>query len=1033
MGRIQANNGIISGIPITETVDQLMKIEARPRDLLVSRINTLQTQQVAITELTATLIGVQLSARKLADTKLYDSKTVTSSQPNLLTATASGAPHAGAYRFTPVRQATAQQLLSSGFATTDESLGAGSFSLQFGGYVNEGQELSALNGGAGVQRGKIRITDRSGASAVVDLRFAQNIDDVLQAINTTDTLQVNAVAVGDHIELLDRSGSAVSNFKVQEVNGGSTAADLGLANIDVASNKVTGGDILKLHAGLGLSQLNDGSGVGFRKELADLNVTLRDGTSLQLDFHRQAKAASFTTTTTTGAADSQISLTAKTAGGEYDGVRITFVDDPGVTAGSETVVYDDSNPANKTLTVHIQAGATTADNVITAINSDPLAGPLFTAARATGSNGSGQIATSDTGVTGGGAAQTVRQEKTLGELLETINATDPTRLKAEISADGDHLVLTDLTADHGGTFAVSSTLGGSLAEDLGLTGAAVGNQLVSSKLQGGLKSTLLKSLNGGQGLGELGAISITDRSGAAATVDLSSAVTLDDVLTAINSAGLGVAARINASRNGLTLVDTTGAVASNVTISSADGNNTAEKLKIVTDSTQTSINSGSLAKQLVSDSTLLSSLRGGQGITRGKFIITDGASKSALVDLTDESLQTVGDVIDAINELAIDVEARLSADGSGFEVVDRSSGSELPGIRDIGAGTTAKELRLTGTAETVDLGGGQSEKVVRGSQIVTINVSETDTLSDVVTKINDLKAGFSAGILSDGSGQTPHRLTIQSTVIGKDGRLIVDSTYGQTFEELVAGRDALLQLGASETSNGILVTSKSNTFQNAVPGLDVTLKGSSTEIVSVTVAQSDSSLVSTAQLFVDNFNKMRDKLASQTFYNAVDNKKGVLNGTLEALRVDTELAALLSGRIFGAGNIHALQELGFDLADDGKLAFDATKLQAKFASDPEGVTKFFTTEKFGFAAKVDDVVEGLAGIKNSLLVSKARSLQDRVDVSQGRVDSWTVRLERRREALLKKFYNLENILGKMQNNISAVSAIQALPPLSAQP
>lgn len=1032
MGRIQANNGIISGIPITETVNQLMQIEARPRDLLVSRINTLQTQQVAITELTATLISVQLAARKLTDTKLFQSKNVTSSQPNLLTATANGTPSEGTYRFTPVRQATAHQLLSSGFATTDEPIGTGSFSLQFGGYVNEGLALSDLNGGAGVERGKIRITDRSGASAVVDLRFAQTIDDVLQAINTTDTLQVNAVAVGDRIELRDRSGSTVSNLKVQEVNGGSTAADLGLANVDVAADTVSGADILRLHAGLSLSKLNDGSGLSIRKELSDLNVNFRDGTSLQLDFHRKANDAGFAQTTTTGAADAQITLTAKTAGGEYDGVRIVFVDDPGVTAGSETVLYDDSDPDNKTLTVQIDAGASTADQVISAINNDPLAGPMFTAARATGSNGTGLVTTSDTGVTLGGAAQTIRQEKTLGELLETINATDPTRLKAEISANGDRIVLTDLTADQGGTFAVTSTLGGSLAEDLGLTGTAIGGTLTSQKLQGGLKSTLLRTLSGGQGLGELGTISITDRSGASANVDLSGAESLDDILTAINAAGLGVEARINSSRNGLAIVDTTGDIASNFVISSADANETAEKLKIVTDSTAISVNSGSLAKQAVSDSTLLSSLRGGQGISRSKFYITDGNNKSSVVDLESDTIQTVGDLVDAINALSIDVEARYSADGSGIEIVDRSSGSGLPSVRDIGSGTAAKELRLTGAAETVDLGGGLSERVVRGSQTITIDVSETDTLSDVVTKINELGAGFTAGILSDGSGQTPHRLTIQSTVVGKDGRLLIDSTYGKTFEELVAGRDALLQLGASETSNGILVSSKTNTFTNAVPGIDVTLKGSSTEIVNVTVAQSDASLVSAVNLFVDSYNKMRDKLASQTFYNEVDNKKGVLNGTLEALRVDTELSSLFSGRFFGAGDVRSLKEIGLDLTDDGKLTFDATALQSKFASDPEAISKFFTTEKFGFAAKVDKQVEDLVGIKNSLLVNKARSLQDRVDVFQERVDSWAVRLERRREALLKKFYNLENILGKMQNNITAINSIQALPPLTAQ-
>ena len=57
-------------------------------------------------------------------------------------------------------------------------------------------DLSALNGGAGVERGKIRITDRSGESEVIDLRFALTIDDVLKQINSSDNIDVIAVAAG---------------------------------------------------------------------------------------------------------------------------------------------------------------------------------------------------------------------------------------------------------------------------------------------------------------------------------------------------------------------------------------------------------------------------------------------------------------------------------------------------------------------------------------------------------------------------------------------------------------------------------------------------------------------------------------------------------------------------------------------------------------------------------------------------------------------------------------------------------------------
>ena len=141
------------------------------------------------------------------------------------------------------------------------------------------KELSELNAGRGVQRGQVRITDRSGADAVIDLRFAQTMDDVLKAINAEDAIDVKAVADGDAIRLIDETGRSDANLKVREVGLGSTAADLGLAGIDVADSAATGQDLVWLHESLALNQLNDGNGVSFRDGLPDLEVTFRDGSS----------------------------------------------------------------------------------------------------------------------------------------------------------------------------------------------------------------------------------------------------------------------------------------------------------------------------------------------------------------------------------------------------------------------------------------------------------------------------------------------------------------------------------------------------------------------------------------------------------------------------------------------------------------------------------------------------------------------------------------------------------------------------------
>src|SRR5690606_1257508 len=255
----------MTGVPIEDTVNKLLAISARPRDLMVSRVAALKQQQVAVTSLTASVIAIQLAARNLGQSAVFHESAVTSSNSAVLSAAKNGTPAVGSHTFVPVQQAQSHQLLSGGFAATDQPLGAGTISFKFGGFLDEALELGALNGGAGVQRGKIRITDRSGASEVIDLSRARTIDDVLNAINSAENIRVAAGVSGDSIQLTDLTGQTTSNLKVQDVGSGSTAADLGLAAIDVADSTALGQDIVRLNTAVPLSQLNHGNGLTFRE------------------------------------------------------------------------------------------------------------------------------------------------------------------------------------------------------------------------------------------------------------------------------------------------------------------------------------------------------------------------------------------------------------------------------------------------------------------------------------------------------------------------------------------------------------------------------------------------------------------------------------------------------------------------------------------------------------------------------------------------------------------------------------------------
>ncbi|MEQ8786770.1 MAG: flagellar filament capping protein FliD [Pirellulaceae bacterium] len=1030
MGRLQSTVGLVTGLDIQGTVEQLIKIQARPRDLTVSRNKDLTNQQLAVNELTASAITLQLAARNLGGSAIFNKKTVASSNITALTASLSGDPPVGSHQFTPIRRAQAHQVLSTGFATRDEPLGAGSFSFGFGGFIDKGVALEELNDGHGVQRGKIRITDRSGDSAVVDLRYAQTVDDVLEAINNADGVDVEVVAVGDALKLIDKTGGAGS-LKVEEVSGGSTAADLGLGGVNVAADEAVGGDLLRLYNGLSIAKLNDGNGVDLNKAVPDLDIKFSDGTSLLVDFQRAAKdaVAAVATTNAAGGANAIVKLTADEPGAAANGVKISFVDDAGVTKGGETVVYDDTDPQNKTLVVHIQAGQSTANDVIAAINADATVGPLFTASEAPGATGEGVVSVSDQGTTSGGAdAIAATNEKTLGDLLATLNAANPAKLQAAISAAGDTIELTDLTGG-AGTFEVQGFASDDIVRQLGLDTTASGGVLTSRPLRGGLKSPLLSSLKGGQGFeGGLGQLELTDRGGATATVDLSTAQTLDDVLAAINAAGVGIKASVNKSRNGIKLEDTTGSLAGNLIV--ADGGDSLEsatKLGLEVDDAVNKVDSGSLDLQYVNRRTRLDQYNG--GIAKGSIAIRDANGSLASVKV-DDAVETIGDLIDAINNLTIDVEARINDRGDGIVLIDTSDdGEETLEVRDVSGGTTALDLRIraTGVEKEVD---GETKQVIEGASGYTVAIEEGDTLEDLVSNLNALGAPVSASILSDGSGTTPHHISLVSGKAGKAGELLIDtSQVGFSFNEVTKARDALLVIGGDGDGTGVLVSSSDNKFNDVLPGVNLVVADSTTSPVTVTISKTNSSVTTNVQLFVDSYNKLAKKIEDLTFYNETDNKTGVLFGSVETLRVESEVSNLLSGRFFGVGPYKSLQELGISFNDDGTLSFDSSKLDAKLASDPEGVETFFTDEKLGFAKKVDDLLESLAGRDNSLLTNRNLSLQRRIELNEERIEFYNARLSRQSELLLTQFYNMEIAIGKIQSNLTYIDQIQAVPSL----
>lgn len=241
---------------------------------------------------------------------------------------------------------------------------------------------------------------------------------------------------------------------------------------------------------------------------------------------------------------------------------------------------------------------------------------------------------------------------TLQDVIDMVSAQTGGAITTSLS--GSNLVLTGP-----GNLTITEVSGGTMASDLGIlrttpTASPVTGLDADAKLT---LTTTIASLNNGAGL-TLGTLSITNGA-LSATVDLSSAVTIEDVLNALNVADVAVQAKINSAGTGIDVLNR---------LSGSD-------LRI-------SENGGTTATDLGIRSyyvgTLLSELNGGSGvdIISGKpdLLITDSNGTEYSVNLDGDN--TIQDVIDSINAVTgAAITASMTATGNGIRLVEAAPGA----------------------------------------------------------------------------------------------------------------------------------------------------------------------------------------------------------------------------------------------------------------------------------------------------------------------------------------------------------------------
>ncbi|MGD9632294.1 MAG: flagellar hook-associated protein FlgL [Pirellulales bacterium] len=553
--------------------------------------------------------------------------------------------------------------------------------------LTEDTLLTAINGGNGITANSaITVNVTNGpttTSSIVDLSGTVTVGDVIQRIEANapsgGAVRVDIVNNGLRITALN-GGTTV---RVSEVGTGRAARELGLYSTTSAP----------AYAG------------------SDLDPVLQKTTALS-DLLGIKSSGRLVATN----ANNDIAIRAAANGTAFDLANVVYT--TGAVAGSEVATY---NSGTNTLTVQIEDGESTANDVIAAINAEgtftaQLDGRDTTSANLAGTGrvniqsfgppattgGSGQPLDTASGLvlTNGGESITldISGAETVEDLFNLISGSG-LGLVAEVNEDGNGInVRSELS---GADFTIGEN-GGTTATQLGIRTYNA--------------STALADLNRGLGVptsddfpildpSQLDSLSIVARDGTTLSVNLTGANSLTDVVNLINTAAgnwvgtTQVTASLDPSGEAIQLTDSSTATVGPLIVQNPTGTTAAEYLGFVP-----ALQPQSASSTPSSGDYVLS----GRTVVDNDLAITTRSGDKFWVDLTGTS--TAQDVIDRIDAAAVEagvaLTARVALVGNGIELVDATVGGGTLTVDGVAGSEAANYLGFLPNGEVTTDGSG---------------------------------------------------------------------------------------------------------------------------------------------------------------------------------------------------------------------------------------------------------------------------------------------------------------------------------------
>ena len=418
--------------------------------------------------------------------------------------------------------------------------------------------------------------------------------------------------------------------------------------------------------------------------------------------------------------------------------------------------------------------------------------------------------------------------------------------------------------------------------------------------------------------------------------------------------------------------------------------------------------------------------------TSKKTLETQNSAFSTLAG----KLTALGSAADKVKELGS--MSVLSATSTNEGVGVSATGGTIPGTYDIvvselaRAQVTASSSTFTATTDVVGTGGSITLTSASGSP-VTISLTGSTTLAELADLINDNEdSPATASIVQVSTGNYKLVLTATDTGLANAFTLTSALTGGSgvaftdTDSDGVAGDSALdnaqSALDAAFTVNGLSVTSASNTVEEVVPGVTLTLaKKDPTTHVGVSVSRNVDKAEELVKSFVTAYNNIVTFMNDQSTA-ALSGKVSIGRDPLLRSFKDNLRGAMLQE--YTGGTFTTLPAVGIGFDRDGKMTLDSDVFAEAMSRSVSDVQRLFsgTDGNGGAFGRLSDLIEEYTK-SDGLVASTRERIDAQVSSLTSRIDSMEAMLEIRRQTLQQEYIAADLAMTRLKNQSSSLQSI----------